>query len=228
MLRISRRSVLVFACLIYTSNGAHIHSSRQEAQRELEDSQQNLVDPSISLALALLANVPSLEGNVATSRRHVVGSGLAAAAALGVKLEPALAEEKSGTTANGVQWKILEEGGGPGAQMAKNGDLVGAKFKGTTKGLKKNFVFDDLMAKDEPYFFRIGNGNVVPGVEEIILMMKPGALWEIEVPSAMGFGEEGKKQMVGVPRIPPNTDLSFTVELTTIPGKDPDYDLDDK
>lgn len=98
------------------------------------------------------------------------------------------------------------------------GDLCAIRFKGSVKAT--GAVFDDIMASVEPYYFRVGNEKVLPGVEEAVKMMHTGDVWELAVPGKLGFGEKGRSASPGKPRIPANADLIFVVELSAVPGKD--------
>ena len=98
------------------------------------------------------------------------------------------------------------------------GDLVAIRFKCVIE--KTGAVIDDIMNSPEPYYYRAGSGQVVPAIEEAILMMSSGDVYELTVPPALGFGPKGRSSSPGKPRIPGDAILKFTVALDAVPGKD--------
>ena len=118
-------------------------------------------------------------------------------------------------TKSGVGITVMKTGTGG---TPTKGDLCAIRFKGSVKATGQ--VFDDIMASAEPYYFRVGNEKVLPGVEEAVKMMHTGDVWELAVPGKLGFGEKGRSASPGKPRIPNNADLIFVVELSAVPGKD--------
>jgi len=90
------------------------------------------------------------------------------------------------------------------------------------------------MSNPEGYYFRVGTGVVLPAVEQAVVKMKTGDVWQLTVPPALGFGEKGRSASPGKPRIPGDAVLDFTLELVAVPGKDDeiiemnDLDLDAK
>lgn len=57
-------------------------------------------------------------------------------------------------------------------------------------------------------------------MEEAVLLMKVGDVLEVTLPGELAFGSKGRRASAGKPSIPPNATVSYTIELTTIPGKD--------
>ena len=53
-------------------------------------------------------------------------------------------------------------------------------------------VIDDIMANPEGYYYRVGDGRVIPAVEKAVVKMKTGDVWQLSVPPALGFGEKGR------------------------------------
>ena len=76
------------------------------------------------------------------------------------------------------------------------------------------------MGSAEPYYYRAGSGQVVPAVEEAVLSMRTGDVWELTVPPEFGFGTKGRSSSPGKPRIPGDAILIFTLALDAVPGKD--------
>lgn len=109
-------------------------------------------------------------------------------------------------TKSGLQYKVIEPG--QGAQP-KHGDQVVVHYKGT---LIDGTQFDSSYDRQQPAVF--GVDQVIPGWTEALLMMKKGAKYQLAIPPALAYGEEGRGP------IPPNSVLLFDVELLDVqPGK---------
>lgn len=50
--------------------------------------------------------------------------------------------------------------------------------------------------------------------------MKVGDVYDLTIPGDLAFGSKGRRATAGKPSIPPNATLNYTLELTTIPGKE--------
>ncbi|ELX09467.1 FKBP-type peptidyl-prolyl cis-trans isomerase [Janthinobacterium sp. HH01] len=68
----------------------------------------------------------------------------------------------------------------------------------------------DSSAGREPFSFRLGAGQVIPGWDEGVKGMKVGGKRTLIVPASMGYGENGAGP------IPPNANLIFDVELLDV------------
>ena len=122
---------------------------------------------------------------------------------------------RSGVTPEGVAYREVSKGRG-GAPVL--GDLIAIRFRATITATGQKF--DDILTNPEPYYFRLGSEQVLPGVQSALKMMKSGDVWDLEIPGRLGFGEKGRQATAGKPRIPSNADLSYRVELVAVPGKD--------
>lgn len=111
------------------------------------------------------------------------------------------------TTASGLQYKVLKEGDGP---MPKAEDSVKTNYRGT---LTDGTEFDSSYKRNEPATFPV-NG-VIKGWTEALQLMKVGSKWQLFIPSELAYGERGTP---GGP-IPPNSALTFEIELLGIEGK---------
>lgn len=115
-----------------------------------------------------------------------------------------LAENKSKEgvqeTPSGLQYRIVEEGEGesPGPT-----DVVRCHYEGT---LIDGTVFDSSYKRGQPAEF--GVNQVIAGWTEALQMMKPGAKWEVFLPSGIAYGPRGAGGAIG-----PNETLIFTIEL---------------
>jgi FKBP-type peptidyl-prolyl cis-trans isomerase len=106
------------------------------------------------------------------------------------------------TLPSGLQYKVLAEGAG---DSPKKEDSVSVNYRGT---LIDGTEFDSSAKRGQPATFRVG--GVIPGWTEALTLMKPGAKWQLFIPSALGYGERGN------PSIAPNATLLFDVELVSI------------
>lgn len=109
------------------------------------------------------------------------------------------------TTASGLQYAILKEGSGNSPQP---GELVSVHYTGS---LEDGTIFDSSIKRGQPIQFIIGHGQVIPGWDEGISLLKVGGKGVLAIPSDLAYGEQGAG---GV--IPPNATLYFEVELVGI------------
>lgn len=107
------------------------------------------------------------------------------------------------TTASGLQYKVLKEGTGA---SPKETDTVVTNYRGT---LIDGTEFDSSYKRNEPATFPVN--RVIKGWTEALQLMKPGAKYQLFIPSALAYGERGAGQLIG-----PNATLIFEVELLSI------------
>src|SRR6266446_6991894 len=111
------------------------------------------------------------------------------------------------TTASGLQYKVLKEGSGP---SPKETDTVVTNYKGT---LIDGTEFDSSYKRNEPASFPVN--RVIKGWTEALQLMKPGAKYQLFIPSDLGYGPSGTGGDIG-----PNATLIFEVELMSVkPGE---------
>jgi len=106
------------------------------------------------------------------------------------------------TLPSGLQYLVLAEGAG---DNPKKEDSVTVNYRGT---LIDGTEFDSSIKRGQPATFRVG--GVIPGWTEALTLMKPGAKWQLFIPSGLAYGERGN------PSIAPNATLLFEVELVSI------------
>jgi FKBP-type peptidyl-prolyl cis-trans isomerase FklB len=120
--------------------------------------------------------------------------------------EKFLAENKNKlgviTLPSGLQYKILVEGSG---DSPRSNDVVTANYRGT---LIDGTEFDSSAKNGQP-LVRPAN-MLIKGWTEALQLMKPGAKWELYIPSELAYGERGAGAQIG-----PNAALIFEMELVS-------------
>ncbi|ABA89842.1 peptidylprolyl cis-trans isomerase, FKBP-type [Syntrophotalea carbinolica DSM 2380] len=106
------------------------------------------------------------------------------------------------SSATGLQYKVLDAGAGkrPGLQ-----DRVTVHYRGR---LLDGTEFDSSYKRGKPATFPVQ--GVIRGWTEALLMMKPGAKWQLFIPPDLAYGKKGSHG------IGPNATLIFDVELLEI------------
>jgi len=107
------------------------------------------------------------------------------------------------TTASGLQYKVLHAGPADGASP-KMGDEVQVVYQGR---LLDGTMFDSS-TDENPASLQVG--ELVPGWNEALQMMKPGDEWELYIPSNLGYGAETKGP------IPGNSVMVFKMKLQAV------------
>ncbi|GJD07623.1 hypothetical protein Gasu2_19740 [Galdieria sulphuraria] len=115
---------------------------------------------------------------------------------------------------DGVRFWLVKRG--TGKVHPALGDLVGIRFRAKYG----DYVFDDIMESEQPYYLRIGSNIVIQGVEEVLPLMNVGDLVHIVVPSNAAFGSKGRRASPGKRAIPPNATIEYDLELAELPGKE--------
>ncbi len=112
------------------------------------------------------------------------------------------------TTASGLKYIIHSKGNGTPPTA---GDLVFVNYYGA---LTDGKAFDNSFKRGRPFDFTLGQGQVIPGWDEGIALLKPGATAIFFIPPGLAYGERGAGKM-----IPPNSELVFYVELVKVAKK---------
>lgn len=105
-------------------------------------------------------------------------------------------------TKSGLRYKLIQEGSG---KKPSKGQQVSVHYEGS---LPTGQVFDSSYKRKEPITFQLGVGQVIPGWDEGIALLKVGDKARFVIPSHLAYGSAGAG---GV--IPPNATLIFEVEL---------------
>ena len=118
------------------------------------------------------------------------------------------AREGYTTTASGLMYKILEPGTGAQPQP---GEYVTVSYYGALSA--DAAAFDDSFGgpRGEGITFPLGAGQVIPGWDEGIALLREGARAMLIIPAEIGYGERGSGD-----RIPPDSELAFYVQLDDI------------
>ncbi len=111
------------------------------------------------------------------------------------------------TLASGLQYRVLTEGKGP---IASDSTEVEVHYEGS---LIDGTVFDSSYKRGTPATFR--PNQVIKGWKEALTMMPEGSVWNLYIPSDLGYGERGAGQ-----NIPGNSTLIFKVEVIKVKTAD--------
>jgi peptidylprolyl isomerase len=105
-------------------------------------------------------------------------------------------------TASGLSYTDLVKGTGTAPVSGKS---VTVHYTGWLEDGKK---FDSSVDRGQPFVFRIGAGEVIPGWDEGVMSMRVGGKRKLFIPAQLGYGAAGAPGA-----IPPNANLIFEVEL---------------
>lgn len=107
------------------------------------------------------------------------------------------------TTNTGLQYEVLSAGKGI---SPKAGDNVIVNYRGT---LLDGTEFDSSYKNNQAATLPLD--RLIPGWQEALKMMQPGAKWKIYVPPQLAYGEQGAGNVIG-----PNSTLIFEIELVDV------------
>lgn len=113
------------------------------------------------------------------------------------------------TTASGLEYAVLKAGQG---STPKTGDTVSVNYRGR---LLNGTEFDSSYKRGQPATFPVD--RVIPGWQEALKLMKPGAKWRLFVPPQLAYD---LNPPMGAP-IPPGSMLIFDVDLLGIQQPQP-------
>jgi FKBP-type peptidyl-prolyl cis-trans isomerase len=111
------------------------------------------------------------------------------------------------TTPSGLEYEVLKAGQGA---APVTGDTVTVNYRGT---LLNGTEFDSSYKRGQPASFPVD--RVIPGWQEALKLMKPGAKWRIFVPPQLAY------DLNSPPPIPPGSMLIFDVDLLGVQAKPP-------
>jgi len=117
-------------------------------------------------------------------------------------------------TASGLYYIIEQQGSG---ETAKQGQAVTVNYTGKTLDGK---VFDSntdaAMGHAEPFTFNVGQGMVIRGWDEGVMLLKKGSKAKLFIPSGLAYGQQSPS-----PAIPADAILMFDVEVLKIENATP-------
>jgi peptidylprolyl isomerase len=108
------------------------------------------------------------------------------------------------TTASGLKYVIISQGEGPAVEAGK---VITVSYSGY---LLDGTLFDSSIERDEPIQFVVGQGQVIPGWDEGMLLLKKGDKARFIIPPQLGYGE------MQLEKIPANSTLIFDTEIVDI------------
>jgi peptidylprolyl isomerase len=97
---------------------------------------------------------------------------------------------------------------GDGAE-AKSGDQVSVEYVGVLYSDGKQF--DSSWDRGQPFSFRLGSGQVIPGWDQGVAGMKIGGRRQLIIPPNLAYGARGQP-----PTIPANATLVFVIDLVSV------------
>ncbi len=92
-------------------------------------------------------------------------------------------------------------------ETPETGKLVAVHYTGW---LSDGTKFDSSLDRGTPFEFVLGLSQVIAGWDEGLATMKVGGKRRLIIPSELAYGEQGR------PSIPPNSELTFDIELLQI------------
>lgn len=104
---------------------------------------------------------------------------------------------------DGLQYKVIKEGTG---DTPTKQDTVTVDYEASTIDGK---VFDSSYKRGKPADFKVS--DMIRGFQEALLLMKPGATWQVYIPAALAYGAQGVPGVIG-----PNQVLVFKIHLISI------------
>ncbi len=122
---------------------------------------------------------------------------------------------KAQKTASGLYYTIQKPGSG---EQITAGQTVSVKYTGKTLDGK---VFDtnvdtSISHHGDPLTFTVGQGQMIPGMDEGVALLKKGSKATLYMPSPLAYGERSPG-----PTIAPNSILTFEVEVTEVKAAKP-------
>jgi peptidylprolyl isomerase len=108
------------------------------------------------------------------------------------------------STASGLKYAIISQGNGPVVELNKT---VTVHYSGY---LLNGTLFDSSVERDEPIMFVVGQGQVMPGWDEGMQLLKKGDKARFIIPPQLGYGE------MQLEKIPANSTLIFDTEIIDV------------
>ena len=115
-------------------------------------------------------------------------------------------------TRSGVRFVFHERGTGP---LPQPGSRMVVRYTGF---LPDGHIFDASVASGGPIRFRVGRKEIIPGLDELLLLVPAGSRVRAWVPAPLAYGAKGRPHPDDDSKylIPPNTELVFELEVISV------------
>lgn len=107
-------------------------------------------------------------------------------------------------TKSGIRYTVTEKGKG---EKPHKGQKIKLHYIGKLSTGKE---FDNSYKRQVPLVFILGAGQVLEGIDQVLLKFPAGSKGTFFLPSKLGYGDKNFKQ------IPPNSDLTFEFDFIEI------------
>ena len=107
------------------------------------------------------------------------------------------------STPSGIKYVIHTEGKG---LNAKQGESLYVHYYGVS--VQDGKRFDSSFSRGAAFNFPVGTGQVIPGWDEALLLLKKGTKAVVFIPANLAYGEQGIPDI-----IEPNAELAFYLEV---------------
>jgi hypothetical protein len=108
---------------------------------------------------------------------------------------------------DGFGWLVVHGRADDHAPYARNGERVGIFYQGL---LQDGTVFDENYGDKKPLRFKLRMGEVIPGFDEAVAMLRVGEEGYFLIPAQMAYND----RVAGI--IPPYSDLLFRIKLVAL------------
>ena len=105
-------------------------------------------------------------------------------------------------TASGLKYYVINPGAGA---VPQKGEPVQVNYYGILSADGK--MFDNSFSKGKPFSLKVGTGMVIPGWDEVLMMLSRGSKVLTVIPPALGYGANDRT------KIPANSELMFYMEI---------------
>jgi peptidylprolyl isomerase len=157
----------------------------------------------IALAAAALAVAGC--GGSKKAETSTPGSVALPAEASDINVKPAVPKPE-GEPPTGLQSRDVVQGNG---DTAESGDQVTVQYVGVSWSTGEQF--DASWDRGQPFPFRLGAGEVIPGWDQGVAGMREGGRRQLVIPPDLAYGPQGQPPVIG-----PNETLVFVVDLVKV------------
>ena len=131
------------------------------------------------------------------------------------KIQSYLTKNNVTVTPSATGIYVITQNAGAGRAIQK-GDFV--KINLTVYNIEGKKIFSTL-EKNKPITFEYGQPFDTKGFDEAVSTMKKGSKATVLIPSSMGFGDKGKKDMNGADIISPYSPVVYDIEILDLKTK---------